>query len=334
MSRCLELAAMGIRKTAPNPLVGAVIVRDDRIMGEGFHRFFGGPHAEAEAVSSVRDKSLLKSSTLYVNLEPCNHHGKTPPCVDLILETGIPEVVIAHQDPFATVNGAGIARLKQHGVNVITGVLENEARFLNRRFITFHKKSRPYIILKWAMSADGYMGMPGKNVRISNEETSIMTHKWRAEEPAVLVGSNTVLVDDPQLNTRYWPGENPMRIILDQRGSLPFNRKVFDNSQPTLIFTTVSATTNQDLKYVQLETENFLASVLDELFKISLQSVLVEGGAATLNSFIENGYWDEIRVFKSEELFSTGIKAPELPAMIDSMEPIGNNTLLRVYNRG
>jgi diaminohydroxyphosphoribosylaminopyrimidine deaminase/5-amino-6-(5-phosphoribosylamino)uracil reductase len=333
MHRCLQLAAMGIRKTAPNPMVGAVIVHNNRIIGEGFHQYFGGPHAEIEAIKSVIDPTLLNESTLYVNLEPCNHTGKTPPCTDAILACKIQEVVIAHADPFAAVNGAGIERLKKNGIKVTAGILEKEARFLNRRFLTFHTKQRPYIILKWAMSADGFMGIPGENIRISNEATAVLTHQWRSEEQTILVGSGTVITDDPQLNTRLWPGENPLRIILDQRGSLPSQRNIFDGKQSTIVFSGNSDNNYPNAQVIHIQNDSgFLSKVLNELYKRSVQSILVEGGAATLKLFIKEGLWDEIRVFQSVNNISEGIKAPDLPEGKTEETSIENNTLKIIYN--
>lgn len=332
MHRCLQLAAMGKRKTAPNPMVGAVIVHRSRIIGEGFHQYFGGPHAEIEAIRTVKDSSLLQYSTLYVNLEPCNHTGKTPPCTEAILANKIPKVVISQTDPFVAVNGAGIERLKNNGVEVSIGLLENESKFLNRRFITFHTKKRPYIILKWAVSSDGFMGVAGKNIRISNDATALLTHQWRSQEQAIMVGSRTIITDDPQLDTRLWPGENPLRVILDQRGSLPLQRNIFNGKQSTLVFSG-----NPEINYPNAhvlhipDDENFLSNTLRELHARSIQSVLVEGGAATLKLFMKQDLWDEIRVFQSEKILHEGIPAPDLPNGKSEESFIENNTLKIIY---
>ena len=333
MQRCLQLAALGMRRVAPNPMVGAVLVNNGRITGEGYHEYYGGPHAEVMAVNSVKDVSSIPGSTLYVNLEPCNHQGKTPPCSRFIAENKIKEVVIAHTDPFPAVNGSGIEFLRNCGIKVITGILEEEARFLNRRFITFHQKKRPYIILKWAVSADGFMGLPGKNIRISNEESRIITHQWRAQEPAILIGGGTAVNDDPILDTRFWPGLNPLRIVLDHRGNLPEGLKVFDGSQPTLIITTHQGGnyTNAGV-FVTVPDKPFLIQALQHLYELEIQSLLVEGGAITLNEFMRTGNWDEIRVFQSDMILQNGIKAPALPQEIPVLSEAGNNRLLTYFN--
>lgn len=332
MERCLELALRGTRKVAPNPLVGSVIVYDNRIIGEGFHAYYGSPHAEVEAIRSVSDPELLKQSALYVNLEPCNHFGKTPPCSDLIIEKRIPEVYIAHQDPFSEVNGAGINKLKNAKVKVHTGLLEQKAKFLNRRFLTYLKEKRPYIILKWAVSSDGFTGISGKNVRISNDKTSLLAHQWRAEEQAILVGANTIIADDPELNVRMWPGENPLRIILDKRGNLPAGRKVFNGSQPTLVFTG-----NADFYIPGIDTsiipkeKPFLQTMLSQLFDMGIQSLLVEGGSATHKLFIQDALWDEVRIFESDIMLHQGIRAPQLPEGRTVLLEAGNNRVKVIY---
>lgn len=334
MHRCLQLAALGMRQVAPNPMVGALLVHKQKVISEGYHEFFGAPHAEVMAINAVKDDSILPECTLYVNLEPCNHFGKTPPCSTLIAEKKIPKVVIAHSDPFPRVNGSGISYLQANGVDVITGVLENEARFLNRRFIVFHERKRPYIILKWAVSADGYLGLPGKNVRISNEETRILTHQWRSQEPAILIGGGTAVNDDPVLDTRFWPGINPLRVILDHRGSLPSRLKILDGTQPTLIITTHEGKTFPNAGvHVTGSDAPFLQQALHHLYEKEIQSVLVEGGALTLNEFIRTGNWDEIRVFQSDMLLGEGIKAPALPLDEPIISQTGDNKLLVYFNR-
>jgi diaminohydroxyphosphoribosylaminopyrimidine deaminase/5-amino-6-(5-phosphoribosylamino)uracil reductase len=333
MHRCLQLAALGIRKTAPNPMVGAVIVYDNRIIGEGYHTRHGAPHAEIEAFNAVKEKSLIPASTLYVSLEPCNHYGKTPPCTEAIIQNGIRKVVISHQDPFAEVNGEGINKLRSAGIEVQIGILDTEARFLNRRFITFHTRKRPYIILKWAMSADGFMGMQGKNIRISNEESRLLTHKWRSEEQAILVGAGTVATDDPELNTRLWPGENPLRVILDTRGELKSDAKIFNGQQQTLVLTSSSKKTYPSATTIELPgLKNRITEAIEELYNRNIQSLLVEGGRITLNQFIENGLWDEIRIFQSDENLQTGILAPELNILPNSIQAVGNNSLITIFN--
>jgi diaminohydroxyphosphoribosylaminopyrimidine deaminase/5-amino-6-(5-phosphoribosylamino)uracil reductase len=319
MQRCIDLAGKGLGKTAPNPMVGCVIVAGGRIIGEGYHRIFGGPHAEANAISSVKDKKLLERASLYVNLEPCSHHGKTPPCSALIRTHSIPEVIIGCKDPHQLVSGKGISELKKYGVKVTFGIMEKESLELNRRFITFHERRRPYIILKWAQTLDGFMD----RIRNSGESHGInwitgkqarqWVHKWRSEEGAILVGTNTAAVDDPELTVRDWHGKNPLRLVIDMKGRLSPRLKLFDGSTPTIVFTMEPKRPDRNLKYIKVpsEKEN-LKFILGYLYSIDVQSIIVEGGARILNSFIESDIWDEARVFSAELNFGKGMKAPLL----------------------
>lgn len=308
MRRCLELAELGAGNVAPNPMVGAVLVYDGTIIGEGYHRKYGQAHAEPNCIRDAEERfaqgathgfgsagALLASSTLYVSLEPCAHHGKTPPCADLVVAKGIPKVVVGVRDPFEQVNGKGIDKLERAGVTVVQPVLEEECAGLNKRFFTFHTRRRPYIILKWAQSADGFTGLPGQRTAISNPWSNRLVHRWRSEEAAILVGGRTALVDDPALTNRLWPGNNPTRVVLGR--DLPLSLKLFDDAAPTLVYET-----------------RVLTEVLEDLHRRSLQSVLVEGGARTLNAFIAEGLWDEIRVIRSSTVhLPGGIAAPIVP---------------------
>ncbi|UTW62573.1 bifunctional diaminohydroxyphosphoribosylaminopyrimidine deaminase/5-amino-6-(5-phosphoribosylamino)uracil reductase RibD [bacterium SCSIO 12741] len=316
MKRCFELASNGLGQVSPNPLVGCVVVRKGKIIGEGYHRQYGGPHAEPNAIRSVSHNEWLKESTLYVNLEPCAHHGKTPPCADLIIASQIPRVVISVKDPFPLVKGRGIEKLIQAGVEVKTGVLEKEGEFLNRRFLTFHRKQRPYILLKWAQTADGFMDRiksdkKHKPLKISNKTNSTLVHTWRSQEDAICVGRKTVEADNPSLTVRYVTGSQPVRIILGRNVKPDQSRAVLDDSVKTLVY-------NQNLEEVQGNThwikvtseESFLSEVLTDLYQKGIQSVLVEGGAQLHHSFLGTDLWDEIRITTSDQYIGEGVAAP------------------------
>jgi diaminohydroxyphosphoribosylaminopyrimidine deaminase/5-amino-6-(5-phosphoribosylamino)uracil reductase len=317
MYRCLELAKKGSGFVAPNPMVGAVLLHEERIIGEGFHQQYGGPHAEVNCIHSVKKegKDKISSSVLYVSLEPCSHFGKTPPCTDLILANQIPEVVIGCRDPFVEVDGKGIEKLKAAGIKVVYGILEKECQQLNKRFFTFHIKHRPYIILKWAETADGKMADEGTNrLLISNEQTNRLVHKWRSEEASILVGTNTALLDDPELTTRNWSGTSPIRLVVDMDLKLPLTLKIFNSKQRTVIFNARKHEEVDHLIYYQVTGDvNLVHQIVNALYRMKIQSVLVEGGARLLQSFIDEEMWDEVRIIKNEELkINNGLAAPEL----------------------
>lgn len=320
MRRCLDLASKAEGMTYPNPLVGAVIVYDDKIIGEGYHLKAGGPHAEVWAVESVENRELLELSTLYVNLEPCSHFGKTPPCADLIISKKIPRVVIGTTDTSEKVAGKGLSKLREAGCEVVTGVLEEECRRINRRFFTFNEKKRPYITLKWAQSADGYIdrvrpeGCSAEPAWISGNPERILVHKWRASEQAILVGAGTIRADNPRLNVREWKGNNPVRIVLSASGSLPEHVAITDCIGSNIVFTFYPEKIRiPGAVVVKLEHQKPASlQVCDYLYNWGVQSLFVEGGAQVLRHFINTGYWDEARVFYGEQCFTDGIKAPEI----------------------
>ena len=320
MRRCIELAKCGFGTASPNPMVGAVIVCDGKIIGEGWHRRCGEAHAEVNAVNSVVDKSLLKKSTIYVSLEPCAHVGRTPACADMLIREGIPRVVVGSIDPFEKVAGKGIGKLRNAGVDVKIGVLKQECDWLNRRFFTFHTKRRPYIILKWAQTADGFIDnirsdSVQKPLKITNIHFDRLVHKWRTEEDAILVGTRTALLDNPQLTARLWSGRNPVRVCIE------------------IIINGNKEGTNGNLIFCKADfNENIVPQVLDILYRNEIQSVIVEGGAQTINSFISSGLWDEARIFTSAEKTTNGVKAPDFPYHCTKIEKEGDVTLKYFYN--
>jgi len=334
--RCFELAVKGLGMTRTNPVVGSVIVHKGKIIGEGYHHEFGGPHAEVNAIRSVKNKDLLKESTLYCSLEPCSHYGKTPPCSLLIKQSGIPRVVVANLDPNPQVSGAGLRQLREAGIEVKEQVLEEEGFHLNRRFFTFHTKIRPYIILKWAQTADGFIDLkrqPGDPVGpnwITDEVARTLVHKWRAEEAAVMVGTDTLLNDNPRLNVRRWAGRNPVRACIDRNGRLGKDLHVMDGSLDTIIFSCVPDIYPAGVRGIFIDPEAGLEDLLAELFNQHLISVMVEGGAKLLASFIEAGLWDEARVFTGDILFREGINAPHI-GLKPEKEVIFSGSRLSVY---
>lgn len=322
MNRCLELAKKGLPAAMPNPSVGAVIVCDGRIIGEGFTSAYGGPHAEVNAIRSVKDRSLLCKSTIYVSLEPCSHFGKTPPCCDLIIEHKIPNVVVGATDPNPKVAGAGIRKIIEAGSTVTSGILESECIEMNRRFFTFHNLKRPYVVLKWAQSKDGFIAPKRKDEQkphwISNAYSRQLTHKWRSEEQAILVGAKTVIDDNPKLDVRDWSGSDPVKIVLDPHSRISKESHIFGGRSETIV---LSANT---IDYGQ----NVAEQVLGYLFEKQIQSVLIEGGRQTLQTFIDAGLWDEARVFIGSTDLNDGLKAPVLNAKESSRHRIIEDELL------
>jgi diaminohydroxyphosphoribosylaminopyrimidine deaminase / 5-amino-6-(5-phosphoribosylamino)uracil reductase len=317
MQRCLQLATTGAGNVAPNPMVGALLVYQDRIIGEGYHQQYGQAHAEVNCINNVSEanQSLIEKSTLYVSLEPCAHYGKTPPCADLIIKHKIPAVVVACRDSYEKVDGKGIQKLRQAGVNVIVGILEAEALELNRRFFTFYTKQRPYIILKWAQSADAKIARHDFTaVKISNDITNRLVHKWRSEEAAILIGTNTALHDDPLLTNRLWTGNNPVRLVPDLQLKLPPHLRLFDGAVKTIVFNQLKHDEKNGVLFYKLPAgEDTITGILNGLYQLKIQSVLVEGGAALLQSVIDGNYWDETRIITNEQLtIGNGITAPQL----------------------
>ena len=333
MRRCIQLARLGQGFVAPNPMVGSVIFHDGKIIGEGWHREFGMPHAEVNALQEIKDKEILSSSILYVNLEPCSHHGKTPPCADEIIRQGIKKVVIGMKDPNPEVNGKGIQKLKDAGIEVVVNVLQKECLQLNKRFITYHENKRPYLILKWAQSIDGYIGRENERIQISNELSTIITHRWRSEESAIMVGTKTIQTDNPHLSVRNWFGKQPLRITIDKQKSLPRSSHIFDGSQSALIYTYLESEKNQLLEYEKLNpNEDVLKQIMQSLYQRKIQSVLIEGGAVLFRGLIAASLWDEARIFYSPILLKSGIKAPEPSYSSFTEELIGDNRLLNLFN--
>ncbi len=341
MRRCIELAQLGAGSVSPNPMVGAVIVHNDRIIGQGFHRQYGKAHAEVNAVASVfathaDAEQLLKESAMYVGLEPCAHHGKTPPCADLIIRHEIPKVIIGSPDPFEQVNGRGVRKLQEAGIEVEENVLREECDFLNRRFFTRISKHRPYIILKWAQTADQFFAPADHSRRwVSSAPARMLTHRWRSEEDAVLVGKNTALIDDPRLNVRDWHGRNPKRIVADRNLELPPHLHLFDQTQETIVFNSLKTETIGSVKYLWLEDfDRYLPQMISyQLYLMDVQSVIIEGGVKMLDLFIRAGLWDEARIFNSPQYWGEGIKAPLLKKAPTEESFVGPDKLQVFFNR-
>ncbi|CAA9200672.1 Riboflavin biosynthesis protein RibD [Flavobacterium bizetiae] len=334
------MAENGFGTTYPNPMVGSVIVYENKIIGEGWHKKAGEPHAEVNAIRSVKDKSLLKKATIYVSLEPCSHFGKTPPCCDLIIEHQIPNVVVGTVDPNERVAGNGIKKLIAAGANVTVGVLEKECNELNKRFFTFHQQKRPYIILKWAETQDGFLSpekeidQDRKPVWITNSYSRQLVHKWRSEEQAILVGTQTVIDDNPKLNTRDWSGNNPVRVVLDQNNRIPKDSFIFDNSVKTIVFT--KSETNLSAENTNFEVidfnQNTIPQILAVLHQNQIQSIIIEGGLQTLQSFIDQNIWDEARIFIGKTTFEKGTKAPVIQKKNPAKTYIQGDELLNIRN--
>ncbi len=338
IKRCIELAKNGLGTTYPNPLVGCVIVFGNVIIGEGWHKKSGEAHAEVLAIESVRNKELLSASTLYVSLEPCSHFGKTPPCADLILKYKIPNVVIGTIDPNSKVSGKGIQKLKDSGVNVTYGILVNECNELNKRFFTFHSKTRPFIILKWAESSDGFISPINKKeqkpVWLSNEYSRQLVHKWRSEEQAILVGTQTIIDDNPSLTVRDWVGKNPIRVLIDRDNAIDTSSNVFDNQAKTIVFSNKEVTSDSDtIQYIKIDFDkNSTQAIVDKLFKNNIQSIIIEGGRKTIQSFIDANLWDEARIFIGEINLNEGTRAPKLNRVNYYKNLIKKDTLLIYRN--
>ena len=330
MKRCLELALNGLGYVAPNPLVGCVIVYQNKIIAEAYHKQYGGPHAEVNAISSVKDKSLLSQSTLYVNLEPCSHYGKTPPCANLIIESKIPKVVVCNTDPFELVLGKGIQLLRKHNIEVITGVLEDEGWALNKRFLTWVEKKRPYIILKWAQSADGFI-WSDKQSKISNDYFDILNHTWRTQESAILIGKNTALTDNPYLTSRLVYGPNPKRIVIDFDLELPNTLHLFNTDAETIILNNKKEESQKNITFKKINDKS-ITTILNALYELKIQSVIVEGGRQLLNSFIKDGLWDEIRKLESNVILNSGVEAPYFTASPVVEKNLEDNKLLIYLN--
>ncbi len=328
MQRCLELANLGRGYVSPNPMVGCVIVHEGKIIGEGYHRKFGEAHAEVNAVASVADKDLLKESTVYVNLEPCSHYGKTPPCVDLLVKHRVKKVVIANMDTHPKVAGEGIRKLREAGIEVITGILNRQGHELNKRFFTQIERNRPYLVLKWAQSSDGFIAHSNYDSKwISNEYSRQLVHKWRSEEDAILVGTKTVFHDNPRLNVRNGAGRDPVRMVIDRFLKLSDKLHVFDRSQKTLVYNLLKHEEHENLILVRLDEQNFLEQLLHDANGRGIQSILIEGGAQTIQYFVDQGLWDEARVFSSPRFMGKGIEAPVLKGNLLHTESVMTDKL-------
>lgn len=341
INRCIQLAQNALGATYPNPMVGSVLVYEDIIIGEGWHHKAGEPHAEVNAIRSIKDASLIKKATIYVSLEPCSHYGKTPPCSDLIIASGIKKVIIGTVDPFAKVQGKGIKKLLDAGCEVRVGILEADCKLLNKRFFTFHEKKRPFIILKWAQTEDGFIAPEIRNERkpvwITNSNSNQLVHKWRSEEQAILVGTTTAVADNPKLNTRLWQGEDPVRIVIDRELKVPLESSVFDGSVRTIIICGRSSDHRDTigqvprLTYAEVDFKKELAAQICEvLYQNEIQSVIVEGGTKTLQTFIDAYLWDEARVFTGSKQFRSGVKAPKFQGLLTA-ENITTKDNLKIY---
>ena len=339
MRQCIELAARGAGNTAPNPMVGAVIVCENQVIGQGFHERYGESHAEVNAINSVENKTLLEKSTIYVNLEPCSHYGKTPPCTNKIIESKIPKVVVGHEDPFPKVKGGGIKILRENGIEVITDILHDECAELNRRFFTFHEKKRPYILLKWAESADGFIDFcrnsDEKRLLISSDETMKLLHQLRAKESAILIGTNTALQDNPSLTIKSAEGKNPVRIVLDKKMKIPTDFRLFDNAAKTIVFTEEKADSHDNIQYINIDfNAPILSQIMSVLYQQNIISLMVEGGATLLNQFISAGLYDEVRIETAlDVVVGKGVKSPEFDRKNPVEEKRYGNNLIRFFKK-
>lgn len=337
MRICLELASNGYGYVAPNPMVGCVIVENGQIIAQGWHKKFGGDHAERDALNKLKGRDL-SNATLYVNLEPCNHFGKTPPCTLAIIESGIKNVVVGCTDPNLKVQGKGIERLREHGIHVVDSIIENDCRFFNRRFFTYHKHKRPYIILKWAQTYDGYISkipvpLNREENLITGQEAQAVSHSWRSEEQAISVGKYTVLADNPYLTVRYCEGKNPTRVIIDSRLEIPSTYNIFNHQAPTLIINRIKDEKHENIEWVKINEElDFLDQFCTILYERNILSVIVEGGLTLLEQFIYNDLWDEARVFEAPKVFGKGISAPDFEYQLGKKTFAGKDALYICYN--
>ncbi len=335
MEKCIDLAKKGIQDVSPNPMVGSIIVYNDEIIGQGYHEKYGSNHAEVNAINSVQDKSLLEKSTLYVNLEPCCHHGKTPPCTNLIIEKKIPKVVIGCKDSYSKVSGNGIKKLRNNLIEVIDCVLDKKCKELNRRFFSFHEKKRPYIILKWAKSKDNYIAPINQNKPfwMTCEKSKELVHRWRAQEDSILVGRKTVIADNPLLTVRLYNGKNPVRIIIDKNLTINQNLKIYNKEANTIILNQEKSLIDGKNIFVKIDFNNFLENMLNELYNRNILSVIVEGGAETINSFINLDLFDEIRVFTTTKILKNGIISPNIPKLNLLSKNIIDKDILEIFRR-
>ena len=343
MQRCLDLAVLGAGSVSPNPMVGAVIVYQDRIIGEGYTSPYGGPHAEVNAVNNSvalfgeeQARQMFVESTMYVSLEPCAHQGKTPPCADMLIRYRFFRVVIGCLDPFAKVNGLGLKKIEEAGITTTVGILEEACRYINRRFFTRIKQQRPYVILKWAETLDGYFApQDAEQAWISNEASKQLVHKWRTEEDAILVGTSTALIDNPALTARLWKGKNPKRILIDRDLKVPESAAIFNDEAETIVFNALETQWTTQKKIIALENFPLYLpqNILYQLYLMDVQSILVEGGSKTLQAFIDAGVWDEARVFVAEAIWQRGIPSPLLNGEIISSQKVGRDTLRIVKNK-
>lgn len=326
MQRCIQLAENAFGETYPNPLVGSVIVYDDEIIGEGYHKRAGGPHAEINAINSVKNPELLHESTIYVSLEPCSHYGKTPPCAEKLVSAGFKKVVIGTLDPHEKVNGQGRKIIEYAGIEVVSGILEKECQELNKRFFTFHQKERPYIILKWAQSGDGFLDKDFKATPIGNPLTKQLVHTLRSREHAILVGTNTALTDNPSLTTREIVGRNPIRILIDFDLKVPGSYKIFDNDAQTIVFNGIKDADEGNVRFIKIPKDEMPWKMLEKLYEMQIHSVIIEGGRFTLQQFIDANLWDEAIIIKNENLkLENGTKAPTISAEIVRTDILDDN---------
>ncbi len=336
MLRCLDLAQLGLGNTDSNPLVGAVLVYDNKIIGEGYHQYFGRPHAEVNAINDAIQKGnhhLIEKSTLFVNLEPCSHFGKTPPCSDLIIQHKIPHVVIGMSDPFPEVNGKGITRLREAGIQVEEDILREKCEYLNRRFITFHTKRRPFVLLKFAQTANHFMAeLNPSRMKISNETTDVLVHKWRSEESAIMVGSRTAEIDNPMLTVRKWKGKNPIRITLDRNMRLRKDLHIFDSAAKTIVFTDKEEQSEEMVEYVKIDfREKAPLQILKALYDRKILSLMLEGGPGLLKHFIHDKLWDEARIITSDDYWKEGLPSPDISGKLFFQSKITGDSIATLH---